>query len=188
MRKVVASAFISLDGVAERPDTFLTNFDEEMDEFGGRVIATQDAVFLGRRTYDEWAEFWPQSDIEPFATFINSVKKFVVTSSKLGAIWTNTTVVGNEPLEFLAALKQESGGDIGIHGSITLTQSFIASGAVDELRLIVAPALQGRGRRLFPESIPRQLELISGVTSPTGSLLLDYHVTQESPGSFRPSS
>ena len=81
MRKVVAYELLSLDGVAEHPDEFVTDFDDAMDENLDRVIATQDAVLLGRRTYDDWAEFWPTSDIEPFAGFINGVEKFVVTST-----------------------------------------------------------------------------------------------------------
>ena len=71
MRKVVAFEFLSLDGVADGPDRFFTAWDDVVDEAGAALIATQDAVILGRRSYDEWAAFWPSSDIEPFATFIN---------------------------------------------------------------------------------------------------------------------
>jgi dihydrofolate reductase len=81
VRKVVAYELLSLDGVAEQPDEFVTEFDDVMRENLDRVIATQDAVLLGRRTYDDWAGFWPTSDIEPFASFINGVEKFVVTST-----------------------------------------------------------------------------------------------------------
>ena len=72
---------MSLDGVTEQPDDFITDFDDEMRDNLRRTIATQDAVLLGRRTYDEWAGFWPSSAIEPFASFINGVEKFVVTST-----------------------------------------------------------------------------------------------------------
>jgi hypothetical protein len=84
VRKVVAYELLSLDGVAEHPDEFITDFDDVMRENLDRVIATQDAVLLGRRTYDDWAEFWPTSDIEPFASFINAVEKFVVTLDGAG--------------------------------------------------------------------------------------------------------
>ncbi|HTU07919.1 MAG TPA: dihydrofolate reductase, partial [Trebonia sp.] len=73
MRKVVAYELLSLDGVAEKPDEFITDWDAAMDANLGAVIAAQDSVILGRRSYEEWAEFWPGSDIEPFATFINGV-------------------------------------------------------------------------------------------------------------------
>ena len=79
MRKVVAFAFVSLDGVAESPDGFVTGWDDVLDASGAAPIATQDAVVLGRRSYDEWVEFWPTSEIEPFATFINGVAKYVAT-------------------------------------------------------------------------------------------------------------
>jgi dihydrofolate reductase len=91
VRKIVVYELLSLDGVAEQPDKFITEFDDEMRANLGRVIATQDAVLLGRRTYDDWAAFWPTSGIEPFASFINNVEKFVVTSTTPGQTWANTT-------------------------------------------------------------------------------------------------
>jgi hypothetical protein len=96
MRKVVVYEFLSLDGIAEQPDEFVevTDFDEVMEANGGRVI-TSDAVLRGRRTYDECAGFWPSSDIEPFASFINGVQKFVVTSTPLEQRWARSAVVRN---------------------------------------------------------------------------------------------
>jgi dihydrofolate reductase len=73
VRKVVVYELLSLDGVAEQPNEFITDFDDVMRENLRRVIAEQDAVLLGRRTYDDWAAFWPSSEIEPFASFINAV-------------------------------------------------------------------------------------------------------------------
>ena len=130
-----------------------------MRENLGRVIATQDTVLLGRRTYDDWAEFWPTSDIEPFASFINGVEKFVVTSTPPEETWANTTVIDGGLAEFVTELKRRSGGDIGVHGSIALTQSLLEQGLVDELRLVIAPALQIHGRKLFERGSPRRLTL-----------------------------
>jgi len=149
VRKIVAYELLSLDGVAEQPDEFITVFDEEMRANLGRVIATQDAVLLGRRTYDDWAGFWPTSAIEPFASFINGVEKYVVTSTTPEVPWENTTVVYDGLPEFVTELKRRFGGDIGVHGSIALTQSLLEKGLVDELRLVIAPALHMHGRRLF---------------------------------------
>jgi dihydrofolate reductase len=176
VRKVVAYELLSLDGVAEDPDEFITDFDDVMRENLGRVIATQDTVFLGRRTYDDWAHFWPTSDIEPFASFINDVEKFVITSTTPGETWTNATVVDGGLVEFVNGLTQRSGGDIGVHGSIALTQSLLEEGLVDELRLVIAPALHMRGRKLFDRGLSRRLTLTRHVTSPTGYLLLDFEV------------
>ncbi len=176
VRKVVAYELLSLDGVAEQPDEFITDFDDTMDENLGRVIATQDTVLLGRRTYDEWARFWPPSNIEPFASFINGVEKFVITSTTPEATWANTTVVDGSLAEFVTKLKQQSGKDIGVHGSIALTQSLLGLDLVDELRLVIAPALQINGRKLFDGALPRRLTLTRNITSPSGYLLLDFQV------------
>jgi dihydrofolate reductase len=177
VRKVVAYELLSLDGVAEQPDEFVTDWDETMQENLGRVIATQDAVLLGRRTYDEWAGFWPTSEIEPFASFINGVEKFVATSrTPLLQTWANTTVIDGGLPEFVTELKRQSGGDIGVHGSIALTQSLLKGGLVDELRLVIAPALHMHGRKLFDRGLSRRLSLTRHVASPAGYLLLDLQV------------
>ena len=176
VRKVVAYEFLSLDGVAEQPDAFVTEFDDVMEENLDRVIATQDAVLLGRRTYDEWAEFWPSSDIEPFATFINGVEKFVVTSTTPRETWANSRVVDGGLVEFVTDLKQQSRKDIGVHGIIALTQSLLEQDLVDELRLVIAPALHIKGRKLFDKGSPRRLSLTRNIASPSGYLLLDFQV------------
>jgi dihydrofolate reductase len=176
MRRVVVSEFLSLDGIAEQPDEFITEIDEVMDDYGARVIASQDAVLLGRRTYDDWAGFWPNSDIEPFASFINGAQKYVVTSTPLEQQWANSSVVGNDLAPFVADLKRQPGGDIGVHGSISLVQSLLKAGLVDELRLVIAPAVHTQGRRLFDHASPKRLSLTRSITSPTGCLLLDLQV------------
>lgn len=174
MRRVVVYELLSLDGVAEEPIEFVTDFDDVMRENLGRVIDSQDTVLLGRRTYEDWAEFWPASEIEPFASFINGVQKFVVTSTPPEREWANAAVV-EEPLgDFLAELKQRPGGDIGVHGSISLTQSLLEAGLVDDLRLVIAPAVQSTGRRLFVRTPGQRLALTRSATSPTGYLLVDY--------------
>jgi dihydrofolate reductase len=177
-RSVVAYMLLSLDGVAEHPDEFITEFDGAMDENLARVIATQDTVLLGRRTYDEWAEFWPTSDIEPFASFINGVEKFVVTSTPPANAWTNATVVDGDLGEFVTQLKQRPGKDIGVHGSIALTQSLLELGLVDELRLVVSPSVHMHGRKLFDKGLSTRLTITRNITSPSGYLLLDYEVTR----------
>ena len=141
-----------------------------MHENLDRVIATQDAVLLGRRTYDEWAEFWPSSDIEPFASFINGVEKFVVTSTTPEETWAKSTVVDGGLVEFVTELKQQSGKDIGVHGSIALTQSLLEQDLVDELRLVIAPALHINGRKLCDKGPPRRLSLTRNITSPSDCL------------------
>ncbi len=176
MRKVVLYTLLSLDGVAEAPELFLSDFDEAMDEHLGQVIGRQDTVLLGRRMYEEWAKFWPASDIEPFAGFINSVQKYVATSTPLTADWTNASAIDGDVVDFVQALKTQPGGDIGVHGSITLAQSLLAADVIDELELVVGPCLAGPGRRLFVGDELQRLELVRSTHSPSGSVLLTYRV------------
>jgi dihydrofolate reductase len=178
VRKLVLYELLSLDGVAEHPDEFFSDWDEAMDANLATVIATQDAVVLGRRSYDEWAAYWPGSEIEPFASFINGVAKSVATSTPLGRQWHNATAIEGELVQFLQSLKNSPGGDIGVHASISVAQALLAADAVDEVRLVVAPAIAGRGRRLFDGLPPIRLESLRSETSPTGYLLADYRVSR----------
>jgi dihydrofolate reductase len=176
MRKIVLYELLSLDGVAEAPDEFITEWDDAMDANLAAVIGSQDAVILGRRIYDEWADFWPDSEIEPFATFINGVAKYVVTSTPLSKAWTNATAVDTGLVEFVQDLKDRPGDDIGVHASISVAQTLLAADVVDELRLVIAPRVAGSGRRLLDGLPAIRLESIRSATSPTGYLLVDYRV------------
>jgi dihydrofolate reductase len=176
VRKVVVYTLVSLDGVAQDPETFLDDFDETMEAKLAAVIGTQNVVLLGRRMYDEWSTYWPKSDDQPFADFINNVDKYVATASPLTNEWTRAEPIQGPIDDFVRELKAGQGGDIGVHGSISLTQYLLARGLVDELRLLVAPRVVGSGRRLFQDDVAYSLELVQSTASPTGSLLLDYHV------------
>ncbi|HEX5114886.1 MAG TPA: dihydrofolate reductase family protein [Pseudonocardiaceae bacterium] len=178
MRKVVVYELVSLDGVAEDPDGFLADWDEAMDANLAAVIATQDAVILGRRSYTEWAQFWPSSRIQPFATFINAVTKYVATSTPLDRDWANATVLDGGLVESVRDLQQRTGGDVGVHASISVAQALLAAGVVDELRLVIAPRIAGSGRRLLDGVPSIRLESIRSTLSPTGYLLVDYRVVR----------
>lgn len=176
MRKVVLYELLSLDGVADDPNAVLAYWDDVMDANLAAVIAAQDAVILGRRSYDDWAEFWPGSDIQPFSKFINGVAKFVATSTPLEQEWANATVIDGGLVEFVHDLKGLPGGDIGVHASISVARTLLAADVVDELRLVIAPWIAGSGRRLLDGLPSMQLESIQSATSPGGSLLVDYRV------------
>lgn len=177
MRKVVVYMLLSVDGVAEAPEDFVVDFDQVMNDHLGEAIGRQDTVLLGRVTYQEWAGYWPTATEQPFADFINGVQKYVATSSPLAKNWANTTAIDGSVTDFVRDLKSRSGNDIGVHGSITLAQSLLAEGLVDELRLVVVPTVLGAGRRLFDGtgSLPN-VELIESGRSPSGSLLVGYRV------------
>jgi dihydrofolate reductase len=178
VRKIVVYELLSLDGVAERPDSFFADWDGVMDANLAAVIGTQDAVILGRRSYTEWAGFWPGSEIEPFSTFINGVAKYVATSTPLDQGWANAAVLDGGLVESVRDLRQRDGGDIGVHASISVAQALLAAGVVDELRLVIAPRIVGRGRRLLDGLPPIQLESIRSESSPAGYLLVDYRVVR----------
>lgn len=178
VRKVVVYEFMSLDGVAENVASLFTEGDDDQvdADAGAAVIATQDAVILGRRTYDEWAPFWPGSEIEPFASFINTVPKYVATSTPLDQEWANASAIDGGLVDFVRDLKNRPGGDIGVHGSISVAQALLAAGVVDELKLVIAQTIAGVGRRLLDGLPPIRLAPIRGVISPTGNLILDQRV------------
>jgi dihydrofolate reductase len=176
MRKVVTYTLVSVDGVAEAPETFFFDFDKVMEANLGEVIGRQDTVLLGRRMYDEWSEYWPKSNDQPFADFINSVHKYVATASPLTREWTNAESIQGPVDDFVRELKSGDGDDIGVHGSISLTQSLLGAGLVDEVRLLVAPRVVGRGRRLFEDNQAHTIDLVECTGSPSGSLLVHYQV------------
>jgi dihydrofolate reductase len=181
MRKVVLYTLMSLDGAVEEPSRYFADFDEETDANEARVIGTQDTVLLGRQMYDVWARYWPTSDNQPFAVFINNVRKYVFTSSPLTTSWTNATVATSSPADLVAELKAQPGGDIGVHGSIDLARSMLRDGLVDQLSLAIAPTLSGIGRRLFDADLfgdgdVRRLELLRVAGTSSGGVLLDYRL------------
>lgn len=175
MRDVVCYQLLSLDGVAEEPSDWMSDDGPELFANLARVIASQTDVLLGRGTYEYWAGYWPSSDVEPFASFINSTPKHVFTSSPRVGDWANTVDVTAPAVEYVRALKRRDGGDIGVHGSIRLARSLLRARLVDRLELVVAPAIAGRGARLFEaDDSPRHLELVHADRTPAGSLLLTY--------------
>ena len=174
-RNVVLYQLLSLDGVAEEPGDWMADSGPEVFANLARTIESQDDVLLGRGTYDYWVGYWPTSDVEPFASFINGVPKHVVTSSRPAEEWANSTLVAAPADGYVDALKSRPGGDIGVHGSISLARALLRARLVDELRLVVAPALAGHGQRLFADDDALdRLELMDSERSPSGSLFLHY--------------
>lgn len=178
MRKVVLYQLLSLDGVAEEPGDWFFDADSQVFANLGRIIESQDTVLLGRNTYDYWVGSWPTSNVEPFASFINRTQKHVVTSSTPEQEWTNSTLVTEPVTEYVTRMERQPGGDVGIHGSIELARSLLRARLIDELRLVIAPAVAGHGRKLFEgEDTLQKFELLDVERTPTGKLLLAYRCT-----------
>jgi dihydrofolate reductase len=189
VRKVVLYTLTSLDGAVDDPRRYFPDTDTDADHPGppvfdpvmidleARLIGAQDAVLLGRHMYDEWSRYWPTSDEQPFADFINGVKKYVVTSRPLTDRWGDAEAVIGPVAEFVAALKAGPGADIGVHGSIDLARSLLAAGLVDEVQLAMGPVLDPTGRRLFAQvDTWTRLQLLGVTRTPSGTVWLQYRV------------
>jgi dihydrofolate reductase len=183
MRKVIASEFISLDGVVESPEQWhFPYFNDEMGEAIGAAMAQADAMLMGRVLYEEWAAYWPQQDPEenPVAAQMNGVQKYVVSTTLQEPLgWQNSTLIKGDVAEEIAKLKQQPDKDISISGSPTLVRSLLADDLLDELRLMVHPVVVGSGKRLFEEGGHRKaLELVDSKTFSTGVVYLTYRPAQ----------
>jgi dihydrofolate reductase len=181
MRKVTAGLFSTIDGVVEAPNEWQPAFDDEMGAALSRMLEEQDAVLLGRVTFTEWAEYWPTSTDEPFASWINRVPKYVA-STTLDSVdqWPNSVLIEGSLAAFLSELREQDGGTIGTAGSPTLVRSLIEQGLVVELTLIVSPVVAGGGRkRLFPDDAPlTNFDLLEAVPTSSGALIATYRPTR----------
>ena len=172
VRKIVAGLFISLDGVFEAPHEW--HFPYFNDEMGAEVdaqVQASDTLLLGRRTFEEFASFWPnQSEGEPFTRFINSTPKYVVSTTLKSTDWQNSHIISGNVAE-----KIRRGKNISMSGSLTLVRWLLEQGLLDELRLLVHPIVVGSGTRLFVEGEPTvPLQLMNVQTFSTGVLNLTY--------------
>jgi dihydrofolate reductase len=176
MGKIVSNFFMSLDGVVEAPDRWhMPYFNDEMGAAVGRGMETNAAFLMGRVLYHEWSAFWPdQDEDDEFAGFFNNHPKYVVSNSLKTADWNNTTVVSGDVAQRLREIKDGADGDLVISGSATLVRSLLADGLVDELRVLVHPIVVGHGARLFEDTSPHALELVSNEVFSTGVLNLTY--------------
>jgi dihydrofolate reductase len=182
--RLVLYTLTSLDGATADPHRYFPEtpdhvgpptVDEELDRHERTMIGRQGAVLLGRTTYDEWSRYWPTSQEQPFADFINGVRKYVVTSSPLEGDWPHAEPVSGPLPGLVAHVKEETDGDVGVHASITLARSLLAAGLVDELCLSVGRVLDPVGPRLFDEVPDRvEMQLLEGVSTSSGSLWLRY--------------
>ncbi|ONM49650.1 dihydrofolate reductase family protein [Nocardia donostiensis] len=124
-----------------------------------RQDSAADAFLTGRRTFEDLRSYWPEQTDDPtgITAYLNQVRKYVVSSTMTEPKWQNSTILSGDPVDQVAALKQQPGQDIVVTGSITLCHALITAGLVDQYRLFVYPVVQGRGRRLFPDryQLPR---------------------------------
>ncbi len=183
MRKVTAIEMVSLDGVTESPEEWAFSYsNDEINEANAAGMAASDALLLGRVTYEQMSAYWPnQSDGTPMVDYINSVSKFVVSTTLEEPLeWNNSTLIEGDVVEEIGALKQRLGKDITIIGSGALVRSLLRYGLLDELSLMVHPIVLGAGKRLFEDGSDAQaLELAASRTFGTGVVSLTYRPSSE---------
>ncbi len=176
MRKIVSGLFIALDGVTEAPEKWqFDHFDNEMMASLGAFMTQTDTILLGRVTYQEWANYWPTSTDEPFASFINTTPKYVASTTLDKVEWQNSTLIKGNLAQEIARLKQQPGQNIGVTGSPGLVQSLLEQDLLDELVLMVHPVVAGGGKRLFKDGASlKRLQLAGHQISSSGVALLTY--------------
>jgi dihydrofolate reductase len=177
VRKIKSNFFISLDGVVESPDKWhFQYFSDEMGDAISAGFATADALLMGRVLYNDWATYWPEHADEPFGDVMNSIKKYVVSSSLQTAEWQNSEIISGDVGRKLTDIKAQDGGDIAMSGSPTTVRWLLREGLIDELNLLVHPIAVGGGlARLFPPDEPSiRLELVNVQAFKTGVLNLSY--------------
>jgi dihydrofolate reductase len=179
MRKVISGLFISLDGVTESPDKWQFDvFDADMGAAMVEHLAGEDTILLGRVTYQEWVNYWPNASDDEYAIHINGTPKFVVSTTldKVGwGKWDNVTLIKDNLAEEITRLKRLPGKNIGIAGSSTLVRSLLRDDLLDELILMIHPVVVGRGKRLFKDGDElKRMQLVQSKITGSGVAILTY--------------
>ncbi len=177
MRKVVVTMFVSLDGVMEEPAWTMPYWNDEIAKFKLDELFATDAHLLGRVTYQGFAAAWPsRTDEAGFADRMNSLPKFVVSTTLEAVEWNNSRLIkdAKRVAEEVSKLKQQPGQDILVAGSGELVQTLMQHDLIDEYRLLVYPVVLGSGRRLFRDGSKATLKLVETKTFSSGVVLLRY--------------
>jgi dihydrofolate reductase len=196
MSRVVISTFLTLDGVMEDPgggEGFqhggwqLPFFDQDLAAGVREELFAADALLLGRATYQHFAAAWPSmSDEDGFADRMNSLPKFVASTTLQAPLIWNATLLKGDVAKVVAELKRESGQNILVQGSGELAQTLMPENLIDEYRLWVHPVVVGSGKRLFRDgSPPTPLRLVDTNTTSTGVVHLTYQPAKEAEGPAR---
>jgi dihydrofolate reductase len=189
MRKLVVSEFMTLDGVMQAPGGkdedrdggfehggwTIPYWHDDIGQSFGALMQNCDAFLLGRRTYVTHAEaFEPLPKGDPFGDLMNSPKHYVVSKTLQKPIWRNTTIIRDNVIDSVRALKAEPGKDILTDGSSQLVHALLEHDLVDELHLLVYPLTLGTGKRVFANGVRANFKLRSATPYPTGVVGLDY--------------
>ena len=194
MRKLVVSTFLTLDGVMQAPGGpgedddggfahggwSVSYWDEQMGEVMGAAMSTPFDLLLGRRTYDIFAAYWPHAPEEAGGKPLNDATKYVASRGRPTLEWSRSVLIEGDAAVGVAALKQEEGPELQVHGSGNLVQTLLHHQLVDEFRLWVFPVVLGAGKRLFADgTVPAGLRLVTSTVSSTGVVIGTYEPAGE---------
>jgi dihydrofolate reductase len=191
MRRIIVAVHLTLDGVLQSPgraeEDTRGGFDHggwaapRADPTGGeslrKALAGATGFLLGRRTYEDFAGFWPkQTDGNPFTKALNDGQKYVASRTLTEPLpWQNSTLLPGDAADAVADLKDQEAGDLAVFGSSELVRSLMHRELIDEYVLMIHPLVLGSGRRLFTDGVPcSNLRLIDSVTSPSGVVIATY--------------
>jgi dihydrofolate reductase len=183
-RKLVVSENMTVDGVIDLDESWFSPPGAEsgadtsdLEAVLRDQMAAQDALLLGRRTFEAFRDYWPKQadDRTGITAHLNRVQKFVFSSTLDDPGWENTTLLRGDPASEVRALKDQPGGEIAVGGSISVVWELLAAGLVDEYRLFVHPVIVGQGRRLFEnDAVGPSLELAGVTAFRSGVVLMTY--------------
>jgi len=189
MRQLIVQTFLTLDGVMQAPGGpeeddsggfshggwSVNYWDEQMGEIMDEATSKPFSMVLGRKTYDIMAAHWPHAPEETGAKVFNDATKYVASRSRPNLEWSNSVMIEDDAADRIAALKQEDGPELQVHGSGNLSQTLLRHNLVDQFRLWVFPLVVGPGKRLFAEgTIPSGLRLLDSNVSTTGVVMGTY--------------
>lgn len=181
MRRLIITQNMTVDGAVEMLDDWLApqaQADQsDLIEENRKQDAAADALLLGRRTSEDFRSYWRDlgdDDATGVGDYLNSVQKHVASSTLTDPDWDRTTILSGDPVEEVRGLKRSVGRDIVLTGSLSLADTLISAGLVDEYRFFVYPAAQGRGRSLFPDRTAQDLTLLEARAFGSGIVLLRY--------------
>ena len=194
MRKLIVSTFVSLDGVMQAPGGpgeddsggfahggwSVNYWDEQMGQIMDEALSRPFAMVLGRTTYEIMAAHWPHAPEEAGGKPLNEATKYVASRGRPTLEWSNSVLIEGDAAEGVAALKEEDGPELQVHGSANLIQTLLRNDLVDEYRLWVFPLVIGSGKRLFSDgTIPSGLKLVDSKVSTTGVVIGTYEPAGE---------
>jgi dihydrofolate reductase len=189
MRRLLVTTFLTLDGVMQAPGGpgeddgggfayggwSVNYWDDRMNEVMGEAMGSPFAMLLGRRSYEILAGYWPTAPEEAGGKELNEATKYVASRGAPELTWQNSVLLQGDAAETVAALKQEDGPELQVHGSANLIQTLMRHNLVDTYRLWIFPVVVGSGKKLFADgTVPSGLKLVDSVVSTTGVVIGTY--------------